>query len=869
MNESTPAADLLLRDLRWLRALARRLVRDPHLAEDAVQDTLVKAMERRPRDAGALRGWLASILRNTVRQERRGAARRQVREAGAARRSHAPSTLDVVAELSLHRRLVELVHELDEPYRTAILHRFLRGRKPREIARELDVPVKTVHTRIERGLARLRARLDRELGGEPGAWALALLPLTRWRPGAALLSGLGSLVIPMNLKLLAAGVGLVLLGALVYLPLASEPRPGGETDTHAAPPRGALLTRPDAPEDDVETALASADRRAPSTAEKPLEVAAPVPPVATFEGAVRELDGRPVAGITVVFEEEREPDFVRRDDAPEATTRTDGTFTLPVPGRAGRLTVASPSYASVVRPYLGGGAPAEPPVVVVAPGRAYSGRVIDEDGQPVENALVEVSLEGSWLQALSIDGAPVHVVLPFAERRTDPFGEFEFASVGLVEGAFLQASRDGYAAARLDLPVRSRHDLELVLAREAPEGATVHGVVLDANGMGVADAHVSLGWSSVRTDAEGRFALPLEKWQQAGMLRAVKPGHLPTAVPFERGAADSGMDPERPLRLFLGDRPRTIRGRVLDSGGRPVAGVTVWSPETTYFGRVQYPLGEGSILGEVTVEELVTERCGIGPSARSIETTTDGDGGFELPGLLPREYTLFALRADDLAAAGPVVARADDEDVVLRLEVGEKHRVAGRVVSRGGVPLAGVEVFSGRSFAWERPPERMEREWAGSPIIAPSASRLFLERPAAVTDADGRFELAPIAVERAFLHFSGSSVLLGGHHVIAPTDPLEELEIEVEACCRFRVSLDDPEEADAVYQVGAAGRLAPLFVRVEGGTISMAELELIGGRSGVAMIGEGEHTLVLKKDGVDVRRVEVTFAPVGIKEIHP
>jgi len=86
----------------------------------------------------------------------------------------------VIEELALHQRLVAAVHAAGRAYRTAIALRFLRGRAPHEIARELGVPVKTVHTRIERGIERLRARLapDRD------AW-IVLLELARPAPLSA------------------------------------------------------------------------------------------------------------------------------------------------------------------------------------------------------------------------------------------------------------------------------------------------------------------------------------------------------------------------------------------------------------------------------------------------------------------------------------------------------------------------------------------------------------------------------------------------------------------------------------------------------------------------------------------------------------
>ena len=146
MDPST-GRSLGIEDLRWLRRLAQRLVSDPHLADDAVGDTLVTAMSRAPRRSGSLRNWLAVVLRNSVRQQQRGRSRRAVREAGVPPPGTAPSALEIAAELSVQRRLVECVHALDEPYRTTIVLRFLHERSARDIAREQGVQVSAGHYR--------------------------------------------------------------------------------------------------------------------------------------------------------------------------------------------------------------------------------------------------------------------------------------------------------------------------------------------------------------------------------------------------------------------------------------------------------------------------------------------------------------------------------------------------------------------------------------------------------------------------------------------------------------------------------------------------------------------------------------------------
>src|SRR2546425_7016362 len=77
--------DALLAQAGWIRSLARSLVADPNLADDLVQQTWVAALEHPPGPAKPLKRWLAAVLRNFARQERRGERRRAARESTAAR----------------------------------------------------------------------------------------------------------------------------------------------------------------------------------------------------------------------------------------------------------------------------------------------------------------------------------------------------------------------------------------------------------------------------------------------------------------------------------------------------------------------------------------------------------------------------------------------------------------------------------------------------------------------------------------------------------------------------------------------------------------------------------------------------------------
>src|SRR5262245_9238545 len=169
--------EALLEHRAWVRALARSLVADPHRADDVEQEPWRMAIERPPRHAGALRAWFRAVVRNAARKAGRGDAHRERLAASVVPKDHEATPAEVIAEAEIHARVVRAVLDLDEPYASTVLFRFFHGLEPAEIAARMDAPVETVRTRIKRGLATLRARLDCEHGGDGKAWAVALAPL--------------------------------------------------------------------------------------------------------------------------------------------------------------------------------------------------------------------------------------------------------------------------------------------------------------------------------------------------------------------------------------------------------------------------------------------------------------------------------------------------------------------------------------------------------------------------------------------------------------------------------------------------------------------------------------------------------------------
>jgi RNA polymerase sigma-70 factor (ECF subfamily) len=139
-----------------LRRYARALTRDADIADDLVQDTLVRALRSEHLfNGGELRSWLYTILTNLNRNRRRSLARRPPMTAigdGDAPDASGPEA----GGRDIERALAELAEE----QRTALLLVVLEGLSYREVADVQGVPIGTVMSRVARARLQIRAYLD-------------------------------------------------------------------------------------------------------------------------------------------------------------------------------------------------------------------------------------------------------------------------------------------------------------------------------------------------------------------------------------------------------------------------------------------------------------------------------------------------------------------------------------------------------------------------------------------------------------------------------------------------------------------------------------------------------------------------------------
>ena len=347
-----PAGDDLTRHFAWVRRLAASLVRDPGLADDVAQDALVLALERPPRESARIRAWLGTVVRNLVRQRHRA----RITEArildDARSDANAPSAFEVVERAVTSRALMDAVLELPGAQRDALLLRFLENLPPRAIAARLGLPVSTVHTRIQRGLASLRERLDAAHDGDRRAWHGALTPLLPTLPivlptgGAAAASAttapVSAAVVPalgwiaMKYVLATGLVAVIALSAWFVWPTADDPRPGSVAAEPSAEASPALEGEAGA----VAPALGAASRREvsvePAAAAGAPDPAPPAPAPWTVEGLVLDAAGRPLPGVGVA----------RTGSDDVVTTAADGSFAMVDDGTGAReLRLVEPGWS--------------------------------------------------------------------------------------------------------------------------------------------------------------------------------------------------------------------------------------------------------------------------------------------------------------------------------------------------------------------------------------------------------------------------------------------------------------------------------------------------------------------------------------------
>lgn len=457
-------------------------------------------------------------------------------------------------------------------------------------------------------------------------------------------------------------------------------------------------------------------------------------------GIVVDDKNRPLAGATVRLWAEAGGGpggrfRAGRDTAEqEVQAGPDGRFTLVdlTPAAPVQLAAEHPGFLAGERQRIA--APGENEVrLVLAAAALLSGRVVDEDGDPV-SALVTVK---------STAARPLNQFRdPLTYGVSDELGRFTFEALepGRVEVA---------AQAERFLPSEPK-GVELVAGRETEgveivvrPGAAIEGQVLAPGGRPVEGARVSLerkeemnpftspGFNDMAfTDGDGRFS-----------LAGVAPGAqtlVATHDRYLRGVRDveARAGSTAHVEIRLGDG-LSVSGRVVDASGAPLEGAGV----------------------------SLTSRT----ESKNIEVWSEGDGSFRFTGLAPGEVSLFA-RKDGFTDARLGNLRLDGplDGVELRLSRG--GTIVGRITGLTYPELTQVQVM-----AWgESRPAQGQVDFEGSYRIsgvAPGEWRVAAALPGTARSAQGKIEMPAAGAEVSLdLEFTGGLTLAG--RVLQGGEPL-------------------------------------------------------------------------------------------------
>jgi len=405
-----------------------------------------------------------------------------------------------------------------------------------------------------------------------------------------------------------------------------------------------------------------------------------------------------------------------------------------------------------------------------------------------------------------------------------------------MRGARLEARAPGFEGRRVELDGENLIEIELDAERPL---ARLYGTLRDVSGAAVAHGRVAAAGVLVDADGDGGFALDVAGLSAGDTIWGFGPGRLPARWSYVPGTES--------IELLLGGEAARIRGRVEDEHGRPVADAFVWAVDPT-------PLGTG--LGAWFAETHVNPD----PAAPiPFFVRSDAAGRFDLPFLLERDYRLGALERESFVAVQSAPVPAGARDVVLRLpSAAGSTPVLGRVLDRGGAPLAGARVEVHRTMV-------RTRDADGRELVS------SFHGAARETDAEGWFELPPVPASGCYLDVSAddcfpASVALAG----AGRD-----DVEVVLSRRMRLEVSWREHAGALSHFGvvaASGRRLDLqpagALDASHGVVPTARVALERGAT-VLVLAPDEASAIVFFDGArEVERLPLAWERGGTTRVE-
>jgi RNA polymerase sigma-70 factor (ECF subfamily) len=167
-RDQAALSELYRRYAGLVYGVAMRVLQNPTLAEEVLQDTFVKVWREPGKwnpEGGKLVNWLATVTRYTAIDRLRKELRQPpLTPAPLDEIPHLAAKVGNIDELAWHdtHLLQSLMDQLPPPQLEVIQLAFWQGMTHSEISQKLALPLGTVKSRLQLGLRRLRALADEE-----------------------------------------------------------------------------------------------------------------------------------------------------------------------------------------------------------------------------------------------------------------------------------------------------------------------------------------------------------------------------------------------------------------------------------------------------------------------------------------------------------------------------------------------------------------------------------------------------------------------------------------------------------------------------------------------------------------------------------
>ena len=388
----------------------------------------------------------------------------------------------------------------------------------------------------------------------------------------------------------------------------------------------------------------------------------------TFSGRVVDSDGDPVADAEIWYSVKLNPS--------ESVVRTvgDGTFRFESP----RLEFKEWDRASIIATHsdhalgwrnLSPQSTADVEIRLETP-EVISGRILNEDGVPIQNALARIQVLFSENPALlgRDEGSLASDVIPISPATTDANGEFVLRALPQGATTNLETQGPGYAKELHPRVSVGTTGLELQLKRE---GRIAGNLSYTGTGAPVGDATVALqgiypttGWGRAYVDAEGNYLLT---------------------------NLASGF-----YNLFLYKGPEGWTA-VAEKHIKVVKGQTVSNMDLTL---VRGGFITGRVIDKDTSEPIANHHIGFHDAARPESqaaghgTETDETGAYRFRAAPGRALVSVSAPQGylDVGQTRKYVDVVEGENVTVDFQFSKGAELAGRVLTEAGEPVAGVRI---------------------------------------------------------------------------------------------------------------------------------------------------------------------------------